>query len=494
MKTRHIVSSIILGASLMFTSCEGFLNVQQIGKSTINTFFTDISSFIAAGEGLHNDYSDFYQDVIMYGDIAGNQLKINTVNASQASKLTFNFELRPEHNATYEASIWKSGYEVVSSANYLITYGEKYLETCKESDKDHLMQVIGWAYLLRSMAIFDLCRVYAQTYTHTPDASHIGVPLVDHIPGFDDEIERSTVAEDYDFILNGVKKAVSYLESVTSPYTASTLSDYSKIHVSLTSADAFLARVYLTMEDWENAEKHSAKVMETVRLSGRDEYVNMFRNPRKYIGEESIFRLDPYGHSTSFLSKYDPTSTNTDFSPDPKFIDSFSSDDVRKELFYYIPEDIENEVFHGRTYEACCKHLRYKSNSSDDDKHPLEFVFRASEMYLTHAEAVCKGGGSLEEAAKDVRAIMERATGKPVSFAFSSQSDLERIIENERAKELCNEGHSFFDFKRQKKDIVRNPSSNALLLTLTYPDYRFVLPIDEMEMQANDNMIQNEGY
>ncbi|MBQ0044133.1 MAG: RagB/SusD family nutrient uptake outer membrane protein, partial [Bacteroidales bacterium] len=73
-------------------------------------------------------------------------------------------------------------------------------------------------------------------------------------------------------------------------------------------------------------------------------------------------------------------------------------------------------------------------------------------------------------------------------------SDLLTVIEKERVRELCFEGHSFFDIKRRKQDLVRNASSNADLLKLSYPDYRFVLPIDFTEMRANESIIQNEGY
>ena len=71
---------------------------------------------------------------------------------------------------------------------------------------------------------------------------------------------------------------------------------------------------------------------------------------------------------------------------------------------------------------------------------------------------------------------------------------MDRLIQEERAKELCFEGHRFFDLKRRGEDIVRPATSSSTLTRLRYPDYRYVLPIAQLEMQANDSMTQNEKY
>lgn len=488
----RIFVPLVVLASL--SSCASFLNVDQIGKSTINTFFTDISSFEAAGEGLHAELEKFYSSrVLIYGEVAGVNLQINTVDAGQDYKLAFNFQIKPEDSATYCRTIWTQGYSVLSSANYLITYGERYIQTAKESEVPTLKKVLGWAYMGRALAIFDLCRCFGQTYTHTADASHLGVPLMDHVPGFDEAIPRHTVAESYKFVLDNTFKAMEYLGELQSlPAT-----EDAKTHINTIACEAFLARVYLHMEDWENAEKYSKIVMNKVSLSPRSEYVAMFRNARANLGTECILRMNAYDCTTSMLGRYDPTGNTHDFNPDPEIFKMFGDDDVRKELLTYVPEDCEPEEFKGKTFPACCKHLPLKSITDPNDKHPWEFIFRVSEMYLIHAEALAHLNRSLDDAASDIKALMARATGKTpeeIKISYNTASDLLTVIEKERVRELCFEGHSFFDIKRRKQDLVRNASSNADLLKLSYPDYRFVLPIDFTEMRANESIIQNEGY
>ena len=59
---------------------------------------------------------------------------------------------------------------------------------------------------------------------------------------------------------------------------------------------------------------------------------------------------------------------------------------------------------------------------------------------------------------------------------------------------MCFEGHRFFDLARWNDDIVRSEDTNSIVKKLDYPDYRFALPIPRVEMDANPDMEQNEGY
>ena len=106
-------------------------------------------------------------------------------------------------------------------------------------------------------------------------------------------------------------------------------------------------------------------------------------------------------------------------------------------------------------------------------------------------------GGDLSLAADDLKTIMARALGKDksqIGINASSAEALDRLIQEEKSRELYMEGHRFFDIKRRQEDLVRPQGTTSLLRTLKYPDYRFVLPIDQVEMESNLYMIQNEGY
>jgi ribosomal protein L25 (general stress protein Ctc) len=152
----------------------------------------------------------------------------------------------------------------------------------------------------------------------------------------------------------------------------------------------------------------------------------------------------------------------------------------------------------GKVYTAICKYLPIKSGvSTVENRRSDPAVLRVSEMYLIHAEALCLGGGDLKGAAEDIKALRARALGKnpsEISLSYTGADGLDRLIQEERAKELCFEGHRYFDLKRRHEDIVRPATTTSTVRTLKYPDYRYVLPICQLEMQANDSMIQNENY
>ncbi|HAK10791.1 MAG TPA: RagB/SusD family nutrient uptake outer membrane protein, partial [Chitinophagaceae bacterium] len=67
---------------------------------------------------------------------------------------------------------------------------------------------------------------------------------------------------------------------------------------------------------------------------------------------------------------------------------------------------------------------------------------------------------------------------------------------NERYKELCYEGHRFFDLKRRGLPVTRSiaDAPSAAGTTLEANNFRFVLPIPLPEMVANPAMKQNPGY
>jgi len=489
MKKLSIITLALV--AVLSSSCADYLNVNKIGKSTIASFFSEIGGITAAGEGLHSEivseYAGSSGSYINYGDITGNTLNINFVDAAEGSRYLYDFMMIPEYVATYPRYVFLRSYAVVTAANNIIYYGGKFLETAEGNEKAEAEKVVAWAHFARALAHFNVCNCYAMPYNYTSDASHIGVPIVDHVPGFDEQIGRSSVAEVYSFVISDLKNALETLG--TDPVTDCT-------HISGTACEALLARVCLYMEDWANAEKYAKAVMDKIPLSPRDEYVRMFRDPKANLGKESILRLDSYGKTTTMLSMYDPT-RSFDFYPDPAMASYFDDDDVRKELLTYVAEDCEAEEFRGRSFSAVCKHLPYKHITDEDDKHPYEFVLRCSEMYLVHAEALVCGKGDLAGAASDLKALLARAKGidpSAVSLTYSGKEDMEKLIEVERIRELCYEGHSHFDCMRRGKDIVRSSTSNSSVKVLKYPDYRFVLPIDQTEMESNDAMVQNEGY
>ena len=478
---------IIIAASLSIAGCTSFLNVETLGKSTISGFFADIDGLQAAGLGLHRLVTELYDDdYIRLGELPADNIFLYRVNSSEAIQLVYDFRSMPADNSGYPYNFWKHAYEVCTNANNILFYGEQLLKSFPES-ADIINRHFGYAYFARALAIFNLCNVYAMPYDYTADASHMGVVAINYIPGFDAELPRDTMKKCYDQIIADLKKGIECFgdDAARTP-----------TYISGLACKALLARVYLYMKDYENAAACAKEVMDVVPLTPRSEYVDMFRKAQNFPGE-AIFRLNTYDSGNSMRNFCSPLSQQ-EAAPDATFLASFQNGDIRKELFTYVGEKEDGDEYVGKVYTAICKYLPIKAGESKKENRRCDhFVLRVSEMYLIHAEALCLSGGDLNAAADDVKALRARALGKNPSeivLNYSGTDGLDKLIQDERNKELCFEGHRFFDLKRRGEDIVRPATTSSTLTKLEYPDYRYALPIAQLEMQSNDSMIQNPGY
>lgn len=92
--------------------------------------------------------------------------------------------------------------------------------------------------------------------------------------------------------------------------------------------------------------------------------------------------------------------------------------------------------------------------------------------------------------------MQARALGKQpseINLVYSSVEDLLKLVEKERIKELCFEGHRLFDITRKKQNMVRESSTNSIVKIKTYPNDWFVLPIPMDEIEANPEIQLNPG-
>ena len=115
-------------------------------------------------------------------------------------------------------------------------------------------------------------------------------------------------------------------------------------------------------------------------------------------------------------------------------------------------------------------------------------LIRLSEMYLTRAEGNFRAGGTPvgASALEDINRIRNRAGAKP--FTTLSLTD----ILKERRFELAFEGHWIHDIKRNKQTILKKDGNGTRTWTFNSP--KLVFPIPLREIDANKNLIQNEGY
>ena len=393
----------------------------------------------------------------------------------------------------FDNSIWGHPYKVIRHVNNILRFIDG-IEASSDAEIIEKQGIEGQALTIRALAHFDLCRMFGKAYSHDGGAS-LGVPIVTEALDPDAKLERNTVAEVYNQVMNDLTAAIALLPDN---------SNYKKINV--WAAKTLLARVYLYMDNNTSAYSTAVDIINNgpYSLLSRENYVDSWAEEGT---SESIF---------SIINSVSDGASNTNIGnlSDPKGYGQFVASQDLMDLIRSDKDDIRNEILY----------IDQKSNLNDTStwgrvlKYPglgntkdviVDFwvngttlpvaamvtsvpVFRLSEVYLIAAEAAVKGGGANAETY--LNAIVER--GNPA--ATVATATLDRVL-IERRKELCAEGHRFFDLIRNQKDIVRSMSPrvfdpNGTPLFIAWDDYRVIFPIPIDETNANPNITQNPGW
>lgn len=470
---------LILSSILLLTSCH-FLEVEKTGRSDIESYFSEPQSISSAVIGVYNLLYQLQDGfMIVYPEITGDLAELSQ-SSSQWDK-QFNFTSLESEETTAVGYIWKRAHEIILNTCEIIDHGPKILKDYP-GQKASINADLAQAYFVRAFTTLELSLVYGQTYTYTPDGSHLGGTLITTFPSLSSQIVRRTVKDIYSQVIADLNTAISLWGDNSTP---------DDIHyASGDAAKALLSRIYLYMADYDTALSYADGLLSTISyaLTPNDKYFQMFCDP-SYDGSEVILRLNGLDLSKNLGSMYD--AQNTKIYPSEKLKSLFSiapegHEDIRNSLLTYS----DNTIYKGNT---CMKYSVPGEELSDRERHYDPILFRSSELYLIRAECLCKKG-ELADAAKDISLLRSRAYGIPVeevSVEYSTQDELDQIIMQERCKELYLEGHRLFDITRRHENLERSQDSHSQVKSITYPDDRFILPIPLVEIDANPAMKSN---
>ena len=463
----------------LLASCH-FLEVEKTGKTSIKSFYSDIYALEAAVSGTYGLTYKFYDNyMVLYPEVTGDLIRLQSGTSDWRQQ--FDFISDESEETTAVGYIWKNGYEIIANANEIIQYGPSVAERYPQQSAK-VNDYIAQAYFLRALIHLDLSLVYGQTYTYTSDASHLGTAVMTTIPDVKKKISRSSTADTYSQVLRDLETALSMFSS-----------DYSGsgFYASPAACKALMARVFLYMGDYGEALRSASSVISDygLALTPRSDYVAMFCSRKE--GSEAIFRLNGLSAGSNLRSMFDYTSPK--MYPAAKLTEIFDSEngtwtgsDIRSELLSYTAPD-------GTAYAGVCMKFIDTEDIAETEKHYAPFVFRLSEMYLIRAEAALHEG-NLSDAADDIATLEARARGvqkSDIHISYANADELDSIIQSERIKELFLEGHRLFDITRRHETLTRDESCGSSVLSMPFPDDRFILPIPLVELDANKDMQPN---
>jgi len=343
-------------------------------------------------------------------------------------------------------------------------------------------QLMGEAKFMRAFFFFYLVNLYGD------------VPLtLSTDPSVNSSVARALQSDVYKQIISDLTDAKSllsqsFLNGSLQPYAAGT---EERLRPTKWAASALLARCYLNMGQWSNAEKESSEIISNSTLFGLTPLNSSFLMNSK----EAIWQLQPVieGHNTedgwAFVL---PTSGPSDvsyFGGNPVYIssqllNSFETNDNRKTSWvgkinangtdYYFP-------------------YKYKSASYGDPVTEYEMVLRLAEQYLIRSEARAQLS-NLEDAKADLNTIRTRA-GLPNTTA-NDMATLLTAIQHERQVELFSEwGYRWLDIKRTNKvDAIMSVATPLKANGAPWQSYQQWYPIPFYDIQKNLRLAQNTGY
>jgi len=478
---------------LLIISCsEDFLNKSPEDSINTSNFFQTESDAVAAINGAYQplQWPKLYNMRMWTTDIMAGNSNVGGEGATDGIETQdeANFVTASDNQGVLD--LWRGPWPGILRSNIIL---QKVPEmNISESIKN---RVLGEAYFLRAHYYFILVRFFGDVpLTLKPVA-----PMDDNRPS------RTPKSEIYIQIISDLNQAISLLPA-KEQYSGSDVGRASK-----GSAVGMLAKVYLTLGDWQKVADLCDQV-KSLGYSLNTNYGDNF-NPSTENSKESLFEVQYVSdagmgfwnneNQSSWLSCFTgPRSSNMVAGgwgwnqPTQEFMDSYEPGDVRKDmtvLYEGCPK------FDGKDYKKSYSMTGYNlrkflvplSAVSSSDNSPLNFpVLRYADVLLMKAEALNELNRTTEAAAPlnevRTRAGLGNVTG------LSKDAFRAKVL-NERRIELAFEGQRWFDLIRINngqygidflKSIGKSNMSSKFLL----------FPVPQRERDANPNLTQNTGY
>jgi hypothetical protein len=277
--------------------------------------------------------------------------------------------------------------------------------------------------------------------------------------------------------------------------------------VSSGAASAMLARVYLQRAsgsfadpaDNQNALAECNKVIQSNLYSLMPVYSDVFNWDKKYYPaqKEVIFAVQ-FGSNGSNITQnitcrmFSPSGLggSGSFVANINFFNKgYPADDTIRRIW-----NLANKVGAASVSPFVYKYRDVQWAAGSNNSRMNWIVLRYADVLLMQSEAMNNLNAGDPAKFTGINAVRTRAgLSLPTQqYNFTNvitQSDFVDTLVKERAKELCVEGHRRWDLIR----LGRYKQVEAGI-GFTLQDYQMLLPLPQTELDANKNLVQNQGY
>lgn len=321
-----------------------------------------------------------------------------------------------------DAELWNTLYQRINIANIILSEIQDMEKNSEEEELD-AWRVQGEAYFLRAQFYLFLVNIYGDAYAPSTATNKLGVPLklteyVEHDPDKKTQFERATVQKVYDQIVSDLEDAITCFEKGSQPQSI--------YRASKEAASLLLSRVHLYMQNWEAARDRALEVLESkntlATMSSKDSVVFLSPSNVEIIFTQGVQNL-----------KHSIMGIGGEFCVSSNLYDLYDDTDYRKIVYFTTLRDSIG--------------LDYKYDTSDEPSYLGDvFMLRTAEAYLNAAEAY-----AMLDDASNASIYLNNLRSMRHKNYVNVNYDTDGIIQevrDERRRELCFEGHRWFDLRR----------------------------------------------
>ncbi len=493
MKNKFAIKSLalLLIGSVSLTSCKKFLEENPKSNVTVTNYYQTEGDAISAVNSIYA-----YLNSTSSGSTAGVYHSSFWVTAGLSSDEMQNNQLAVPHydqlstftqtsrNSALE-EVWAMHYKTITIANIAINRipGISMNAALKE-------RLLGEAKFLRALMYFNMVRMFGEI----PLIIEENAPLMPEI---------ATTEAIYQQIITDLKEAADVLPQ---SYPIAN----GRGRATNGSANGILAKVYLTIQDWENAALYAKKVIDSNQYELWEDFADVFKLSSRG-GKEAVFSVG-FGDAGGAIIFWE----------------------VGQFLVRLLPPQLSQEgVVNAQGWQIPTQHL-YNAYEPDDRRRAVTFVteingpsgtttirpyiqkywdrvaeptangtandfpvIRYADILLIYAEANNEMGESAI-AHQYINMVRKRARFNGTTYENSvpdysglNKEQMREAILNERRLEFVAEGHRWFDLARTRTLSAKVPLAKP---GVTPTDTHLLFPIPQREVDLNSNLIQNDGY
>ncbi|TDQ80124.1 RagB/SusD family nutrient uptake outer membrane protein [Sphingobacterium yanglingense] len=464
---------------LVLQSCNKYLDIKPKGIQ-IPEFYDDYVKLLNHKSMMNadNPYTVFITDDILLGDksVPFGQYE----QAQENQRNLYDFSPGAVFSAGADDQLWQAAYKRIYTFNVVINN----VLLCKDGTEKERQMLAAEAKVGRAFEYLMLVNTYARDYDKTTAATDLGVPLL-----LSEDINkvyvRNTVEEVYQHITKDLTEALPHLAD--KPKHA--------FKPSKQVGNAFMARMYLYMGDYEQAREFAEKALlqNNVLIDMTKYSINPAGNGTGRIYDASTSKPypEPEDDVESIYARYGDAfvglSRNVYASED--LLNTYKSQlpagstDQRRALF-----------FADNTFKLYTQTYSFPGKSMWVPYIMFNAGFSTAELYLIAAEGYARKGDATN-ALKLLDKLRDKRILKNMPLVAGSAKEALKMVLEERRREFAFRGSMrLIDLKRLnreedwKKDISHKVGTETKVLPAN--DKRYILPLPPKVIEVNQGIQQ----